>query len=233
MTTSRPPTAAPASGVRSGPLGALRRLAGAVRWSFVLDRFQVFVRPVEAEHAAFEAPAGYRFAWGTPEDVAAFTEFDTELSERERGLGSERLGIGHRVVVGFAPDGENGERAVFTMWVNPRNLNIPGELKRALRESQVFIYKAYTSPDHRGRKLYQAGMRFVLADLAANGGAELVGYAHAGKLISRKGLSAVGFEPVGAFVTVGFRRWRRTFTDARLRERFPVAVSPSGVGLDR
>ena len=226
-------------GARSGPLGALRRVAGAVRWSFVVDRFDVFVKPVETEHADFTAPPGYSFRFGTADDLALCTAFDTELTERDREQGAKRLEIGHRLVVAV-PEPVDADREssapqgpVFTMWVNPRNLNVPGHVKRALEADQVFIYKAYTSPDHRGRKLYQAGMRFVLADLASRGARELVGYAHVGKGISRRGLDAVGFGTVGSFLTLGFKRWQRAFPDAKLRGRFPRSVPRSGAGLDR
>ncbi|QDU67800.1 hypothetical protein Pla86_28880 [Planctomycetes bacterium Pla86] len=219
---------------RRGPLHALRGVAGAIRWSFVFDRFDVFVKPVEAEHVDFTPPPGYSLRFGSPEDLAACTQRDTELSPRDREVGARRLEVGHRLVVAI-PDGDDPASTgpVFTMWVNPRNLNVPGSLKRALGPDQVFIYKAYTSPEHRGRKLYQAGMRFVLADLASRGAKELVGYAHVAKGVSRRGLDAVGFGSVGGFLTLGFKRWQWTLADAKLRRRFPRAVPRSGSELDR
>jgi hypothetical protein len=173
-------------------LGRLRRSTG-------VDTFDVFVREVSEEHRSFCAPDGYRFAWGTPEQLAACEQHHTELDAHELQAGRQRLLLGHRLVLGLhrAPDGR--ELAVFSMWVNPRHLNVPGHLKRRLRDDQVFIYKAYTSPDHRGRRLYEAGMRFVLHDLAGRGMKELVGYAHVGKTVSRKGLAALGFTSRGRF----------------------------------
>lgn len=233
MTNSQPSSATATTAEvrppRRGPLGLLRRAAGAVRWSFVNDRFHVFVRTVTDDHASFEAPEGYRFDWGTAEDVLACEEFHTELGLADREAGAARLELDHRVVIGF--DLESG-RAVFSMWVNPRNLNIPGAIKRALAADQVFIYKAFTSPEHRGRKLYQAGMRFVLHDLRQRGGREVVGYAHLAKRASRGGLGALGFDSVGGFATRGFRRWQRSFPDADLTARFPRTVARTGLGLE-
>ena len=200
----------------------LRRALGRVRRRFALDTFDVFLRPVNEEDRTFEAPAGYSFRFGTPEDVLACQETHTELDERERAEGAARLGLGHRVVLGF-----HGELAVFSMWVNPRNLNVPGHIKRQLPEERVFIYKAFTSPDHRGKKLYQAGMRFVLAWLAAEGMNGLVGYAHVKKTVSRAGLARLNFHSLGRFTRVDWPFWSHTFVSGQLARELPVEVAPS------
>ena len=204
----------------------LRKLAGRVRRLFAIDLYDVFRREVPEVHgsAPVEPPEGYRFAWGTAADVEACEEFHTELDEPERRLGVRRLKLGHRVVVGF-----HGDRPVFTMWVNPRNLNVPGLLKRKLDGHQWFIYKAFTSPDHRGRKLYENGMRFVLNEMRASGKRELIGYAHVKKRISRKGLAALSFESVGVvrqFKAPGIS-WTRLSHD--LACYFPEALERTGV----
>lgn len=207
----------------------VRRGLGRVRRSFEIDTFDVFVRPVEPAHREFRAPDGYRFAWGTPADVEACDEHHTELDARERAAGVARLRIGHRVVIAFHRDPASGrELAVFSMWVNPRNLNVPDHVKRALRPDQVFIYKAYTSPEHRGRKLYESGMRFVLADMAARGLRELVGYAHVKKDVSRKGLAALGFASLGRFhrVKTPLFAWCRVTSE--LAASFPRELARSG-----
>ncbi len=201
---------------------ALRRLAGAVRWSFAFDLYDVFIREVLTSDAKFHPPEGYAFRFGTPEDLERCTPYHTELGERDRNHGQLRLDVGHRLVVGLAD-----QLPVFTMWINPRNLNVPGELKRRLEETQVFIYKAFTSPDHRGRKLYQAGMAFVLADLVATGGTELVGYAHLQKRASRGGLARLGFSSCGTYRVLGFRSLRRVLVSRQLHSKFPEAVPRS------
>jgi hypothetical protein len=124
--------------------------------------------------------------------------------------------------------GLSGELVVFSMWVNPRCLNLPGILKRALAPGQWFIYKAFTSPDHRGRKLYQSGMRFVLAEMRRDGLEELVGFAHVKKTVSRRGLASVEFEDAGRLVHVHWPMWEHTHVSPRLAARFPRAVTPSG-----
>ena len=58
----------------------------------------------------------------------------TELDECERREGLARLRLGHGVVVAT-----HDREVVFTMWVNPRNLNVPGLVKRRLSPSQWFI----------------------------------------------------------------------------------------------
>ena len=201
------------------PLTRLRKLLGRLRRRFVLDTYDVFVRPVPAE-ASFTAPAGYAFRWGTAQDIADCDPLHTELDERERREGVARLGSGHRVVLGL-----HGSKVVFSMWVNPRNLNVPGLLKRALTSEQWFIYKAFTSPEHRGKKLYEGGMRFVLSEMRALGLRELVGYAHVKKAVSRKGLAALEFGSAGRVTQIDFPLFATVRVSKDLAARFPRAVA--------
>jgi hypothetical protein len=205
-----------------GPLVRVRKLLGRVRRAFAVDRYDVFARKVPHD-ATFEDPPGYVFRWGGAADVEHCEERHTELDAFERRAGVARLALGHRVVLGL-----HGERAVFTMWVNPRCLNLPGIEKRALAPDQWFIYKAFTSPEHRGRKLYQQGLRFVLAQMRREGLRELVGYAHVKKTVSRAGLAAVEFEDAGRLVHVRFPVIDRTRVSPRLAARFPRQVPRSG-----
>lgn len=209
------------------PWKRLREKASRLRWSLAADLFDVFVRGVQPEDGRFKAPAGYDFRYGSPDDVLACEEHHTELGPRDREHGALRLGAAHRVVLG-----QHDGLTVFSMWVNPRHLNVPGHLKRKLSENQAFIYKAYTSPDHRGRKLYQAGMAFVLADLAARGQRELVGYAHVKKQASRAGLARLNFSSAGTYRAIGLRPNERIFPSRALNKRFPVRVPRSGVGWE-
>lgn len=198
-------------------------MLGRIRRSFAVDTYDIFARAVTDEHRHFESPAGYRFAWGTGEDVERCEPYHTELEELDRVLGVERLKLGHRVVIGFS-----GETPVFTMWLNPRNLNVPGEIKRKLGEHQAFIYKAYTSPDHRGKGLYKVGMRFVLQHMAQAGQTELIGYAHVKKSVSRKGLAALEFSTKGRYRSLHAPRWQHTSVSSELARNFPTPVPRSG-----
>ncbi len=200
----------------------VRRLLGRIRRSFAIDVYDVFTRSVPAG-TLLDPPEGYEFVWGRPEDVARCDPRHTDLDERERREGVERLGFGHRVVLGL----HRGE-PVFTMWMNPRNLNVPGLLKRRLGPHQWFIYKAYTSPEHRGKKLYETGMRFVLIEMERAGLTELVGYAHVKKTVSRKGLAALSFGTAGRVVHVNWPFLKTSILSRRLVSSFPEALSRSG-----
>lgn len=204
------------------PLTRLRKLLGRIRRRFVLDTYDVFVRAVPPR-ASFAAPAGYAFRWGTVQDIAGCDPRHTELDEHERREGVARLAIGHRVVLGL-----DGSTVVFSMWVNPRNLNVPGLLKRALSNEQWFIYKAFTSPAHRGKKLYESGMRFVLSEMRAQGLEELVGYAHVKKAVSRKGLAALEFGSAGRVTQIDFPLFAAVRVSKELAARFPRTVARSG-----
>lgn len=216
---NRSPTSEPSP----SPLVRVRRLLGRVRRRFAVDTFDVFVRPVPRE-GEFRSPSGYAFRFGAASDVERCDPQHTELDERERREGVRRLGLGHRIVLG-----EHGGTVVFTMWVNPRNLNVPGLMKRALGPGQWFIYKAFTSPEHRGKKLYESGMRFVLFEMRAAGLAELVGYAHLNKGVSRKGLAALEFTSAGRATRVDWPGFQRTRLSPELAARFPREVPRSGV----
>ncbi|RKY17091.1 MAG: hypothetical protein DRQ55_16595 [Planctomycetota bacterium] len=200
---------------------AARRTLGRIRRRFALDRFDVFTR---AAVEGFVAPEGYSYRWATSDDIAGCDEYNTELGHTDRREGEARLEFGHRAVAALHAD-----VVVFTMWENPRNINIPGHLKRRLSPQQSFIYKAFTSPDHRGRGLYEGGMRFVLEQLAQQGKRELVGYAHVKKRISRKGLAALGFNSVGRFYSIDFPLCRRTLVSRELAHHFPESLPHSGV----
>ena len=213
----------PPSEASPSPLVRVRRLLGRVRRRFAVDTFDVFVRPVPTA-GEFHPPSGYRFRFGTTADVERCDPHHTELDERERREGARRLGFGHRLVLA-----EAAGTIVFTMWVNPRNLNVPGLMKRALAPTQWFIYKAFTSPEHRGRKLYESGMLFVLHEMRAARLAELVGYAHLDKGVSRKGLAALEFTSAGRVTRVDWPGFRRTRLSPELAARFPRELPRSGV----
>ncbi len=200
----------------------LKKRLGRIRRKFALDTYDIFAKQVGAGHEEFEPPPAYRFAWATAEDVERCNPYHTELDAQERREGVDRLGLDHRAVFAFY-----AQTPVFTMWMNPRNIHVPGILKRRLGPGQVFIYKAFTSPDHRGKSLYKAGMAFVLSYLARKGMAELVGYAHVKKTISRKGLAALDFDSRGRFHHLQVPGWQHTFVSRELAENFPEALAPS------
>ncbi len=202
----------------------VRRFLGSVRRKFAVDTYDVFTRDVTDEHAEFRDPPGYRFAWATAEDIAGCAPYHTELGEQDRELGIARLELGHEAVVAFCDD-----EVVFTMWMNPRNLNVPGEVKLKLGDHQSFIYKAYTSPDHRGKGLYKIGMLFVLHRLGREGKRQLVGYAHVKKRVSRKGLAALEFESIGRYYSVQIPLRQHTFVSRELSSRFPEEIPRSGI----
>ena len=200
----------------------LRKVLGRIRRRFEVHTFDVFARPVPTE-PGFEAPEGYELRWGSAEDVEACDEHHTELDARERREGCTRISFDHRVVMAF-----HEGTAVFSMWVNPRNLNVPGLVKRRLAPDQWFIYKAFTSPEHRGKKLYVAGMAFVLDEMRERGLRELVGYAHVKKKVSRKGLARLDFGTLGRLQQVDTPFLKRTFLSKELTRAFPEAVARSG-----
>lgn len=234
MTTERagePQNAGAPGASNPSTLLRVRRALGRVRRRFAKDTFDIFARRLTPEDETFEGVEGYTVRWGTPDDVRGCTSYHTELDEGERTRGVARLGFDHRVVVALF-----GDEVVFSMWVNPRNLNVPGLLKRRLHDDQWFIYKAFTSPDHRGKKLYGAGMRFVLAEMCAagltskgGGPGRLIGYAHVKKKISRKGLARLNFDSLGKAWSLSAPGLSRVIVSAELAKNFPDVVPRTNV----
>lgn len=209
----------------------IRHALGRLRRQFKFDVFDVFARHVLPEDRTFHGLPDYEFSLATPDDVRACEEFHTELDERERREGIARLEMGHSCVI--AKPRTAGGPVVFSMWINWKNLNIPGHVKRGLQPHQAFIYKAFTSPEHRGRKLYEYGMRFALYQLSQRGRSELLGYAHASKTVSRKGLAAVQFRVIGSFRTCGVGSTQKTFVSRALRDALPQRMTSSRLPADR
>ena len=208
------------------PLLHIRKALGRVRRSVVLDVYDFFVCRF-SEHseglAVAQPPEGYAIRFASAEEVAAADVVHTELDEQERAEGVERLEFGHRCVAIF-----HGDLMVFSMWENPRNANVPGLVKRKLGEGQSFLYKAYTSPEHRGMRLYQAGLAFALRSIAAEGKAETVGYAHIKKKASRAGLARLGYHTVGRVRQLTVPGLCRTWADSSFDVSFPVKVPRTG-----
>lgn len=232
MNTPQPPN--PATGAAApapGFLFSVRKFLGRIRRLFVWDRFDVFRRPVAKSDLNFTNPEGYAFGLASPQEILNCSEMHTELDARERRLGAARIELGHACVVARVA-GDTAAPIVFSMWINFRNINIPGHLKRRLPPDHSFIYKAFTSPAHRGRKLYESGMRFTLSELARRGHSTLLGYAHIQKSVSRKGLAALQFETIGVFRTIGLGAVAFTLCNRALNRTLPSVLSRSGLEAD-
>lgn len=204
------------------PLVRARKALGRVRRSVALDVYDFFVcrwKEHEDGLAAVQPPEGYRIGYASAEEIAAADEHHTELDQRERDEGVIRLGFGHRCVAVF-----HGNLLVFTMWENPHNVNVPGLVKRRLSPKQSFLYKAYTSPEHRGQRLYQAGLAFALRSIASEGKAETVGYAHIKKKASRAGLARLGYHEVGRVRQLQAPGLKKTWTNSAFDTAFPEEV---------
>ncbi|MFT5289829.1 MAG: hypothetical protein ACI8QS_001739 [Planctomycetota bacterium] len=208
------------------PFQHIRKALGHVRRSVTFDVYDFFICRY-SEHseglAAAQPPAGYAIRFASTEEVTGADVLHTELDERERIEGVTRLGFGHRCVAIF-----HGDLMVFSMWENPRNANVPGLVKRKLSDGQSFLYKAYTSPEHRGQRLYQAGLAFALRSIAAEGKAETVGYAHIKKKASRAGLARLGYHEVGRVRQLTAPGLHRTWADSAFDVSFPDKVPRTG-----
>jgi len=107
----------------------------------------------------------------------------------------------------------NGPMPVFTSWYSrrPTSTGIHG-LVAHFDPTYVYVYKAYTQPEHRGQRLYQAALSRVLSHYSAKGARGFLSYVEATNLSSLKALRRMGYRVFGSIYVV--RLFGRNFTYA-------------------
>ena len=128
----------------------------------------------------------------------------------------------------------DGPRPLFTSWYSRRPTLVGiGGLVLHFDPQYVYLYKGYTQPEHRGRRLYAAAVSQVFAQYVAKGARGFVSYADAANLDSLKALERMGYRAFGSIFVV--RLFGRHFTFAtrgcapfgfRLENRAPRRTLP-------
>lgn len=162
---------------------------------------------IEAIDPACRAAAeGYAHGFAMPRAVRRFAA-DT-ANEMSPFFVADAMARGDRcyaVCEGMTP--------VSTSWYSTRPTRIGlGELVLYFAPRYVYMYKAYTQPSHRGRRLYAAGVSHAFGHYAAKGARGFVSYVEATNLESLKALERMGYRVFGSIYVV--RLFGRHFTFA-------------------
>jgi len=92
-------------------------------------------------------------------------------------------------------------------WYSRRPTMITEELRLHFDARYVYMYKGYTLPEHRGKRLHAIGMARALEAYAKEGTAGIVSYVESNNFASLKSCYRMGYRDLGAIVvtTVGGR----------------------------
>jgi hypothetical protein len=105
----------------------------------------------------------------------------------------------------------DGPRPLFTSWYSRRPTLVGiGALVLHFDPQYVYLYKAFTQPEHRGRRLYAAAVSQVFAQYVAKGTRGFLSYVDATNLNSLKALERMGYRVFGSIYVV--RLFGRHFT---------------------
>lgn len=105
----------------------------------------------------------------------------------------------------------DGPKPLFTSWYSRRATLVGiGELVLHFDPRYVYMYKGYTQPGHRGRRLYAAAVGQVYAHFTAKGARGFLSYVDAANLASLKALERMGYRVFGSIYVV--RLFGRHFT---------------------
>ena len=132
----------------------------------------------------------------------------------------------------------NGPMPVFTSWYSRRPTSIGSAgLVLHFDPQYVYLYKAYTQPQHRGRRLYHAAVSRVFAHFAAKGARGFLSYVDATNLDSLKSLRRMGYRVFGSIYLVRLFGRHYTYATAgcqpfgfRLENRVPRPNRPAFAG---
>jgi RimJ/RimL family protein N-acetyltransferase len=156
------------------------------------------------------------------------------------------LDMDHRFVAAALARGDrcfgtlSGDTVTSYAWYSTRATPIGDGLWLEFAEEHAYMYKAFTVPEHRGRRLHGAGVSRALALYAASGYRGLVCYIDADNFASLRAHRRIGFRDIGTIVhvAVGDRIMIHASEGChrhgvRLIARGQEQTSPSGVETQR
>jgi hypothetical protein len=114
-------------------------------------------------------------------------------------------------------------------WYSTKPTAIGGDLVLRFDRWYVYMYKGFTHPAHRGKRLHAMGMTLALTRLRAEGVAGIVSYVDATNLSSLRSCYRMGYRDIGTIclAKVGARWLIGTSGGCA---HYGVAVEPAGVG---
>lgn len=203
--------------IRAAVLGRLARWAG-------LKIFYVYVRPVmRAQPLAGALAPGYTFQRMSESELVTFA--DDEALQMPRDFVRQAMARGD-VCFGVLREG----RLVAYRWYGLSG-STPAELGLHFHyatSGRAYGYKAFTLPEHRGRRLHLQTVKDTDAFLLARGVTHVAGYIETHNFASLRNNSRLeAAQTVGVVVTFGFFGRRLVFNSRGvLREGLSITTRP-------
>ncbi len=165
--------------------------------------------------ASIESDPEFQFRFLTAKEVSGFAadpknDLDASFAVRAtRGLD-----------LCFAAIASGGQLASYS-WYASGSIEPEHHLGVAmsLPTDVAYMYKAFTHPDYRGRRLYAATVALALKNLAHRGVTKLVTTIEWTNFASLRGCRRLGFQELGRLSTIGPTRHRIAFTSRAAKSR--------------
>jgi hypothetical protein len=153
---------------------------------------------IEEPCAAFlKCPPGLRAGFATRQALRAFADdpandLSPKFVERALARGDQCFAI------------LDGDALASYSWyaVRPTGVDLPGLLLH-FQPGWVYMYKAFTHPLYRGRRLYSHGVTLALRHYLARGMFGLVAYVESTNFDSLRSSRRTGLRPFGSIAVVG------------------------------
>lgn len=123
----------------------------------------------------------------------------------------------------------DGQRLASYSWYAPGAIEAEHNVGVAMSfpANAAYMYKAFTHPDYRGRRLYGAGMALALKALEERGITKLVTTVHTNNFASLASCRRLGYEQIGRIWTLG-RGHRRWAIKPQTAKKFGIQFCPPG-----
>ena len=151
--------------------------------------------------AFLEIPPGYTGGFLTPEQLSAYAE--DPANEMPADFLADALGKGD-LCYGLL---YGGQLAAYG-WYSRKPTRIdPPHLVLHFSDDYVYMYKGYTHPEHRGKRLHAIGMNLALKHFLEQGQKGLISYVESQNFDSLKSVFRLGYEQFGTvYLTELFHR---------------------------
>ena len=206
-----------------GASGFDRRSLALVRLQYRLanrlGRFQRFygmaVTPIQARSSPTELPRGYEVGFASFDELRRWLADNPDASDLSAGFldGAEARGDRCLAVT------SDGDLASYGWYSRRSPIPLTGELRLSFDQGRwLYMYKGFTLPAHRGRRLYAVGVERAVSVAADDGYRGLVSCVEATNCASLRACDRIGYEIFGS--VVAFRPGR-----GRLEGRWRLARS--------
>jgi ribosomal protein S18 acetylase RimI-like enzyme len=198
---------------RHGPTNTLFYLASRViNHIFIVLPFKVAVLLVDDADWSLAADRSDSWSFLDFNQLRLFGRSDPSLLLDDKFL-NEAFARGDRCYA-YVEDGTLGTYAWYSTITTP----LQDGVVATFHPDYIYMYKAFTAPAFRGRKLYGIGVSRAFRALIQEGGRKaLVSYIEVHNQSSLKALRRIGFKPVGTVIVVGMKRPWISYSSAGCR----------------